>query len=135
MGLAEKRAAAEFESKIFPGLKQSIDEATGFTVPLEVRWDTLAKDGKYVASWGTAWPKLYFQPLIDGFKQIAADEMGKTALKDSLKQVVVQDAKPSYSSDFAEFTGGTLTIDYQFTNVDDVATRTTSLVKVLEKAL
>jgi len=135
MGLAERRAAQDFETNHFPGLKQKIDEAAGFAVPLEVRWDTLAHDGKYVAQWTDAWPKIYFAPMIDGFKQIARDAMGKQALQEALKKVVVQNTTTSFSSYWAKFEEGVLTLDYQFTNVGDIKARTEVLVKELEKSL
>ncbi len=137
MGLAEKRAAAEFETTVYPGLKKQIDEAAGFEVPTEVRWDTLIKQEKQVAAWKDAWPKLYFLPIVNAFKQICVDPMGKDALKETLKKIVVQDAKPSYSSYWASFdkASGTLTLDYQFTNVDDINGRADMLRKVVEDAM
>lgn len=135
MGLAERRAAQEFETNHYPALKKKIDEAAGFEVPMEVKWDTLARDGKYVAQWVDAWPKIYFAPIIDGFKQIARDAMGKEALKAALKSVVVQNTTTSFSSYWAKFESGVLTLDYQFTNVGDGKSRTEVLVKELEKSL
>lgn len=137
MGLAEKRAAAEFETTVYPALKKQIDEAAGFEVPLEVRWDTLLKQEKQVAAWKDAWPKLYFLPIVNAFEQIGVDQMGKDALKETLKKIVVQDAKESYSSYWATFDkgSGTLTLDYQFTNVDDIGGRAELLRKALEAAM
>ncbi|MGN6110522.1 MAG: hypothetical protein ACTHU0_35795 [Kofleriaceae bacterium] len=135
MGLAERRAIKEFETTIYPGLKKQIDEAAGFEVALEVKWDTLAKDEEYVKSWAEAWPKLFFEPIIDAFKRICIDDMGKEALKEGLKKVVVQNTKESYSSYWAAFEAGVLTLDHQFTNVDYVSERTDTLVGVLEKGL
>ena len=90
MGLAEKRVIKEFESTVYPDLKKKIDEAAGFSVPARGPPDTLAKDEKYSSGWVAGWPKIYFHPMIEAFKQICADDMGKEALKTALKQVVVQ---------------------------------------------
>lgn len=135
MGLAERRAATEFEINHYPALKQKIDEAAGFDVPIEVRWDTLHRQGKYVTQWPDAWPKIYFAPIIEAFKQIGRDAMGKQALQAGVKKIVVQDTTTSYSSAWATFQDGTLTLDYQFTNVGDIKARTEVLVKVLEAQL
>lgn len=135
MGLAERRAAQEFETAVYPDLKKKIDEAAGFPVTLEVKWDTLAKDERYVKAWKAGWPKIYFDPMIDAFKQICADDMGREALKTNLKKVVVQNTKASHSSNWAEWSAGVLTLDHQFTNADYVKDRTTVLVKCLEKNL
>ncbi len=137
MGLAEKRAAAEFESTVYPEQKKLIDASAGFDVPIEVRWDTMMKQEKYVAMWRDAWPKLYFTPLVHVLQQIGIDQMGKDAIKETLKKVVIQDTKSSYSSQWAAFdkATGVLTLDHQFTNVDDVASRADTMRKVLEAAM
>jgi len=135
MGLAEKRIIKEFETNVFPGLKQKIDEAAGFTVPIEVRWETLAKEERYSHQWAGSWSNVYFQPIIDAFKQICVDDMGKEALKGALKRIVVQNTKDSYSSDWATFESGVLTLDYQFANVDAVRDRMEKLKTAVEKAL
>lgn len=137
MGLAEKRAAAEFESQIYPQQKKLIDESAGFEVPMEVRWDTMMRQEKYVAAWKEQWPKLYFAPIVSVFKLICVDQMGKDALKTTLKKIVIQDTKTSHSSQWAAFdkVTGTLTLDHQFTNVSDLKSRTDTMRKVLEAAM
>lgn len=135
MGLAENRAIKEFVTTVLPSLKTKIDEAAGFDVPLEVRWDTLTRDETYSSGWVAGWPKIYFQPIIEAFQQICVDDMGKEALRSSLKRVVVQNTKDSYSSWWASFAGGTLTLDYMFTNVDAVTDRTRVLREALENGL
>ena len=135
MGLAEKRIIKEFETTAYPALKKKIDEAAGFEVVMEVRWDTLAKDEKYQGSWIASWPKIYFVPIENAFKEICADAMGRDALKGALKKIIVQNAAESYSSYWATFDDGVLTLDYQFTNVDAVDDRTQKLRAAVEAKL
>ncbi|MFT3693754.1 MAG: hypothetical protein QM831_11475 [Kofleriaceae bacterium] len=135
MGLAEARAIKEFETTIYPQLHKEIQTAAGFDVPIEVRWDTLARDSKYVTKWNEAWPKLYFKPIVEAFRAICADELGAGALRAKLQKVIVQNTRDSYSSQWAKFEAGTLTLDTMFTNVDQVAERTKTLREHLEKAL
>ena len=135
MGLAERRIIKDFEANVFPGLKKKIDDAAGFAVPMEIRWDTLAKEERFSHQWAADWPNIYFQPIIEAFKQICVDDMGKEALKGALKQIVVQNTKDSYSSDWATFESGVLTLDYQFANVDAVRDRMEKLKTAVEKAL
>jgi hypothetical protein len=138
MGLAERRLTTEFEQQHYPELKKKIDDAAGFEVPIEVRWDTLAaSDPKFSKLWIDGWPKIYFAPMIEGFKRIARDQMGKDALKAALKKVVVQNTTTSFASYWAKFdtVTGTLTLDYQVTNIDSIKDRTDVLVKELEKNL
>ena len=138
MGLAERRIATDFQTNHYPALKKKIDDAAGFDVPMEVRWNTLADaDPRYVKGWTDGWPKVYFAPIIEAFKLIARDQMGKDALRGGIKQIVVQNTKSSYSSDWAKFepANGVLTLDCQYANVDSIKDRTDVLVKELEKSL
>jgi hypothetical protein len=135
MGLAERRAAKEFENNIYPKLKKQIDEIAGFEVPMEVRWDTLMKEDGYTSSWAEGWPKIYFEPLMLALKNICADDMGKDALKAGLKKIVVQDAKDSYSSWWASWENGILTLDHQFCNLDSIPDRMKIVQDTLEKNL
>lgn len=135
MGLAERRAVTDFETNHYPQLKKLIDEAAGFPVTIEVRWDTLSAQAKYVKSWNACWPKIYFAPIVEAFKKVCADDMGKEALKATLKKIVVQDTKSSYSSHWSVMSNGTLTLDYMFCNADDVKSRTDVLLKTLMDAL
>ena len=63
MGLNERKAAKEFETKRFPQFQQEIHTAVGFAVPIEVSWDTLSLEGAS-SSYDETWTKIYFQPLI-----------------------------------------------------------------------
>ena len=136
MGLAERRAAKDFETNQFPRLKQEIVDAAKFDVPVEVRWDTLALD-EQAHLYVECWPKVYFEPLKQALEAITIDDMGRDALKAGLKKVVIQNTKDvSYGERIAEFTGGVLTLDHKpTTNVDDIADRKRGIQQVLEKAL
>ncbi|NOK32460.1 hypothetical protein HMI49_04515 [Corallococcus exercitus] len=137
MGLAERRAAKEFETKRFPQFKKEIDEAAGFDVPVTVAWETLALDGESHL-YDECWSKVYFVPLIAALKAITIDDMGKEALKAGLKKIEIQNrADTSNASRFAaSFEGGTLLLDNKpHTNVDDVKDRTQSIQSLLESKL
>jgi hypothetical protein len=136
MGLAERRAAKEFETKRFPQFKKDIDTAAGFDVPVTVAWDTLALEGESHL-YDECWPKVYFVPLIEALKGITFDDMGKEALKAGLKKIEIQNrAGTSYGDRMATFDGGTLLIDHKpHTNVDDVDDRTKGIRTLLESKL
>lgn len=136
MGLAERRAAKKFETEKFTQLKQEVEAAAGFPVPLEVAWDELAKDGESHL-YEECWPKVYFQPLIAALQEIAVDDMGKEALKGGLKQIKVQNKEGIYSGHrIASFEGGVLTLDHEpHTNVDDVKDRQNGIRSTLEAKL
>jgi hypothetical protein len=136
MGLAERRAAKEFETKRFPQFKKDIDEAAGFEVPVVVHWDTLAKEGESHL-YDESWPKVFFEPLIAALKAITVDDMGKEALKAGLKKIEIQNRSGAYYGDrMATFEGGTLLLDHEpHTNVGDVDDRIKGIQKLLESKL
>ena len=131
MGLAERRGVKQFQDNRFPQFKTEIDEAAGFPVDLQVAWDTLAAED-YAHLYDEAFPKVYFTPLVEALRAITIDEMGKQALREGLKKVVVR-----YSGNYEiSFAGGTLTLDHHpVSNLDDVNDRKNELQKVLEKGL
>jgi hypothetical protein len=135
MGLAERRAVKTFQDEKVPALKKQVEEAAAFAVPMEVNWETIAPEGQ-AHLYDEAWPKLYFAPLVDAFKSICSDQMGKDALKGALKKVVIQNTKQNYSASYwCEFDGGVLTLEQSLSNVDDVKDRTAALVTLLESKL
>ena len=139
MGLAERRATKEFQDNRYPQLKKEIDEAVGFEIAVEVKWEQLAEDGM-VHLYEDCWAKVYFRPLIDALKAITADDMGKQALKESLKSIVLRnEADNSYGGDrIAKFDKGTgqLAIDHKpFSNVDDHKDMKEGIQKTLEDSL
>lgn len=136
MGLVERRAAKEFETKRFPQIKKEIDEAAGFEVPLEIKWDTLSIDGES-QHYDTNWPKVYFQPLVQALKGITFDDMGKDALKAGLKKVEIQNVSGASSGNaMVSFKDGVLVLDHKpHTNVDNVSERAKSIQQLLESKL
>lgn len=135
MGLNERRIAKEFQDKSFPGLKKEIDQAVGFNIPVEVNWESLCEEGSshlYLE----CWPKVYFLPLIEAFKSIGSDDMGKEALKASLKKIVIQNLNNYSSSTGFSFKDGVLVIDHRGTcNVDYIEDRKNGIQEILEKSL
>ena len=136
MGLAERRAAKDFETNRYPAVKKDVDAAAKFDVPVEVKWDSLAV-AEYAHMYEEAWLKVYFRPLIDALKAITVDAMGADALKASLKRIVIQNMKDNSSSNYwAIFTDGILTLDHApVSNVDYIDDRKTQLQKILEEKL
>ncbi len=136
MGLAERRAVKAFQDTQYPELKRALDAAAGFGVEVEVNWETLAQD-EMSHLYADAFPKVYFKPIIDAFQAICADQMGKDALKGSLKKIVICNVSNYWSpSSAVTFDGGTLKIDHEpCSNVDDIEERTKHIVSLLEKNL
>jgi hypothetical protein len=135
MGLAERRAAKEFQDKQFIALKAEIVKVAGFDVPIEVNWEQLAIEGRanlYLESW----PDLYFKPIIEALRMIGRDQMGKDAIKAGLKKIEIRNSKGAYSPHSAiTFESGTLAIDHDLSNVGDTKARTDYIVEIVEKSL
>jgi hypothetical protein len=89
MGLAERRGVEQFKNDDYPGWKSRIDEAAGFEVPVEVNWEELAV-ADYADSYAEFFPKVYFQPLTDALNAAAADDLGKSALREGLAKIVIR---------------------------------------------
>jgi hypothetical protein len=136
MGLAERRAAKEFRDNRYPSLEASIRSAAGFEVPIDIDWDSLAKDD-YASSYDEFWPKVYFEPLINALQSITRDELGREALAGGLARIVIRNTSGNYSPGSAiTFESKILAIDHDpASNVDDVKDRTDYLIRTLEKAL
>ncbi len=138
MGIAERRAAKDFETRRLPELKQQIDAAAGFDVPLELKWETIAQDG-YANDYDMFFTNVYFKPLIQALQAIAIDDMGKEALKGALKKVIVQNTKENGNPfDMPSFAAGVLTLDHSpSSNWSDmnVSGRVRAIREMLEKHL
>ena len=136
MGLAERRAAKEFREQHFPALEAEIRAAAGFDLPLEIDWDSMSRED-YAKMYAECWPKVYFQPLIEAFKSITRDDLGREALTGGLTRVVIRNSGGNSSAERAvTFQDKVLTIDHEpVTNVDDVDDRTKYMIQVLEKGL
>jgi hypothetical protein len=138
MGIAERRAAKDFETRRLPELKQQIDAAAGFELPLEMKWETIAQDG-YANDYDMFFTNVYFKPLVQALQAIAIDDMGKEALKGALKKVIVQNTKENGNPfDMPSFADGVLTLDHSpSSNFSDmnVSGRVRAIRELLEKHL
>jgi hypothetical protein len=143
LGLAERRALKEYQDTQFPEIKKGIESAAGYAVPMDIKWDQIAKVGqsdvyKEDIYWGTT----IFKPLTQALQSIASDKMGKEALKAKLKKVVIlHNEKTSPASNFLNgltFNAGVLTINWTpYSNVDEtfVVERVKALKDLIESKL
>lgn len=134
MGLQERRAVKTFQDGSYQSLTSEINTLAGYPLEFEVNWDTLALE-EYSHLYDEGFTKVYFTPLINAIKDITIDDMGKEALKESLKKVVIKnEAGNYYGSNAYTFNGGVLTIDHQpFSNIDNISERSEELSKLLMK--
>jgi hypothetical protein len=136
MGLLEKRALKTFQDDSYQKLTSEINTLAGYPLEFEVKWETLALDER-ASIYEESFTKVYFTPLLDAIKEIVNDDMGKEALKEALKKVVIKNEGGNvYGSNAYSFNGGVLTIDHEpFSNIDNVTERSMELGKLLMKNL
>jgi hypothetical protein len=141
LGLAERRAVKEYQEKVFPDLLKEIQKSAGFEVPVEVKWEVIAKPGES-ANYLTEdyWTNIFFKPLSTALADITKDDMGKEALKSKLKQIIVTfDEATAPASNYANgitFEAGVLTINFRpYSNAADVKQRVDALRAVIEPKL
>ena len=136
MGLKEKRFTQTFQEEQFPQLKAQIVAAAGFDVPLNIEWETLFED-RFLHLYNDSYPKIYFLPLVEAFKAITADEMGKEALAESLREVRITNTQDHHNPKNAySFADGVLTVDHSpIINADQVENRIEVLTDLLERNL
>jgi len=134
MGLTERRATLEFQTALYPDLKKQIDDAAGFEVPMEINWDSLAEPNE-ARLYNEYWTKIYFEPFIAALKSLCADDLGKQAVKETLKKVEVLRTGQYYDGKGFSCEGGVLKLDDKLVNVDHVQDRTDAIISILEKAL
>lgn len=131
MGLAERRAIRAFQENKYQSLKKDLDKAAGKEIALEIDWDSLAVDD-YAEYYDDYLPKVFFKPLIEAFKAITFDEMGKEAISEGLKKVVIRHSGKRQ----ATFENGVLILDQSpISNVDYWEDRRNEWQKILEKGL
>lgn len=136
MGLQEKRAITAFQENTFVDLVKEINAIAGYEPEVDVKWDTLAV-ADYGHLYNEGFTKVYFDPLIATLKEIAADDLGIEALKETLKKIIIKNegnfGSPKSAYSFAD---GVLTIDHSpITNINDVAERTKYLVQFLSSKM
>lgn len=135
MGLSERRATKEFQDNDFPAFQAEIHKLVGNPVPIEIAWEELAVEGQS-SSYKTAWPELYFKPIIEALRLITRDQMGRDAVKAGIKKIQIRNSKGAYSPQSAiTFENGTVLVDHDLSNVDYTQDRITYVVELVEKKL
>ena len=136
MGLAEKRIVKAYQEGTYQELVKEINTLAGFDLEIEVDWSSLSNN-TYSNIWEQSFSQVYFTPIINAFKAITVDDLGKEALQETLKKIVVKNEN-EYASprDAYGFEKDTLTINHSsYKNIDNVAERSKYLTEFLESKL
>jgi len=89
MGLIERRKMKELQEQTLPGRVKEIEEICGAPIPYEVDWDSFADDIEGL----NYLDNISCHRLNMALRVICQDELGKSAIRDSLKQVKLKNVK------------------------------------------
>lgn len=90
MGLQERRLIAELQTHTLPGRSREIEEICGAAVPYEVDWASFEADAQALNFLdNTACHRINM-----ALRVIALDQMGRDALRDSLKSIRLKNTTP-----------------------------------------
>lgn len=135
MGLKEKKESQNFQDNVYPGLLEKITAAAKFSPEIEVKWETLAEDGKSHL-YNECWTDIYFKPIINAFEAICADDMGADAVKEGVKKIVIHNEGNTSAQKWVSFDGGVITLNHApASNAHDIDGRTKYLQSAIEDGL
>jgi len=103
MGLNERRKIKELQDVIFPGRVKEIEEICGVAIPYEVDWDSLADDAEGL----NFIDNISCHRLNMALRVICQDDLGKSSVRDGLKQIKLKNVKDKDSMRI-NFQGGVL---------------------------
>ncbi len=89
MGLAERRKIKELQETTLPGRVREIEEICGAAIPYEVDWDSLADDAEGL----NFLDNLSCHRLNMALRVICQDDLGKEAVRESLKTIRLKNVK------------------------------------------
>ena len=105
MGLEEKREIQKAETGWLPQRKAELKELCGGDVPYEIDWTSFDGDVK-----GLNWLEANGPAQVGvAFRIIGADDLGKQALREGVKKVVIKNVK-EVGQKSCTFDGGVLTL-------------------------
>jgi hypothetical protein len=136
IGLVEKRAIKSFQDTKFIELEKEINTIAGYPIEFQVDWDTLAA-ADYADRYEEYFTDIYFKPIIESFKFIAADDMGKEALKEILKKIhITNDGTVTSEVRAYNLDAGVLTVNHDpVVNAHHIDYRTKKLTEVLSSKM
>src|SRR5262245_49759620 len=103
MGLNEKRKMKELQDVTFPGRVKEIEEICGVGIPYEVDWESLADDMEAL----NFIDNLSCHRFNMALRMICQDDLGKSAIRDSLKKIKLKNVKTKENMKIS-FDGGVL---------------------------
>jgi len=89
MGLAERRKIKDLQDNVLPGRLKEIEEICGAAIPYEVDWESFSDDLEGL----NFMDNISCHRLNMALRGICLDEMGKEAIRETLKKVKLKNVK------------------------------------------
>jgi len=130
MGLIEKRLIKEAKEAWLPGEQQEMESIAGTPIAVDVQWSSFETDEaalKNLQHCGV-------RKLVNALRVICRDDLGKEAVRDSIKRIVVINQQAGGEATVG-LEGGTITLACTFNKGPDGCLTDLQIARVLERAL
>ena len=94
MNLKERQTLEAFKSTHLSQLQTTVTDAAGVPFQFEFQWENLV-GVDHLNYFNDSMEKSIFNVLASGFKQICSDDLGKQAVKNSIKKLVIKNERGS----------------------------------------
>lgn len=131
MGLQEKRLAKNIQESVLPAFMAEIKSIAGFEPELNIDWDTFTAYDEYPL---TRLEGDILPGLIEVFKSICRDEMGKEALQSALKSIRLENTDDQSAIEL-RFEGGELYHKMQLAGGVYSRYSPSHIIELIEKSL
>ena len=130
MGLNERRKIKDLQDTTFPGRVKEIEEICGVAIPYEVDWESLSDDMEGL----NFIDNLSCHRLNMALRPICSDDMGKQAVREGLKKIVLKNVKTKDEMKIS-FQGGVLEMHCAYALRTDGMYSDNEIRALLEKGL
>jgi hypothetical protein len=130
MGLIERRLIKEAKEAWLPGELQEIESIAGAAVAVDIDWASFESDEAALKNL----QHLGVRKLVNALRVICRDDLGKEAVRDSIKRMVVVN-QPAITEPTVGLEGGTVTLVCHFGKGPDGCLTDLQIARVLERAL
>lgn len=89
MGLAERRKIKEIQDNVLPGRLKDIEEICGAPIPYEIDWESFSDDLEGL----NFMDNISCHRLNMALRVICQDDMGKEAIRETLKKIKLKNVK------------------------------------------
>ncbi|MDC0743663.1 hypothetical protein [Polyangium mundeleinium] len=129
MGLIEKRLIKEAKESWLPGEQKDIQDVAGAPIVVDVDWPTFETDEAALKNV----QHLGVRKLANAFRVICVDELGKEAVRDGVKRIVVTNQKEGAPSVVLD--NSVVTLACVFAKGSDGCLTDLEIAKILTRAL